>query len=221
MNIHEHGIEIRRSYISDSIIEEIKNELASYSDVFPKHGIRNANKKFSSIEKLSKSSEFTDLASSILGSEPQVVRVIFFDKTPDKNWLVSWHQDKIIAVNKKTDVAGWGSWSIKDNIYHVQPSIDVLNKMITFRLHLDDADKNNGCLKIIPKSHNLGILSQIEVTELVSNQEKILCEVHAGDVLLMRPHILHSSSKANRPAHRRVVHIEYSNYQLPENIEWV
>jgi ectoine hydroxylase-related dioxygenase (phytanoyl-CoA dioxygenase family) len=92
--------------------------------------------------------------------------------------------------------------------------------MVTFRLHLDDADENNGCLKVIPGSHNMGILSQTELTNVVNSQEPFLCKVKEGDLVLMRPHILHSSSKSSNPGHRRVVHVEYSNFKLPGNLKW-
>ena len=221
MQFNQHGVEIKRNYISNSIIEAVKSEVSSSSEEHPKHGIRSADKKFKTINQLSHSSEFIDLARSLLGSKPSIVWVIFFDKTPDKNWLVTWHQDKTIALNKKLEVNGWGPWSVKDKTHHVQPSIEVLNKMITFRLHLDETNKNNGCLKVIPKSHELGILSQQELTNVVNKQEPYLCEAKEGDLLLMKPHIIHSSSKSLNAGHRRVVHIEYSNYPLPESLSWV
>jgi len=220
LQFHEHGVEIKRNYISSSIIEAIKNEVSSSNEEHPGHGIRSADKKFQTINKLVHSTELVELASSLLGSKPNIVRVIFFDKTPDKNWLVTWHQDKTIALNNKTEVKGWGPWSIKDNTHHVQPSLDVLNQMVTFRLHLDEANENNGCLKVIPKSHELGLLSRIELAEAVNNQKPYLCIAGEGDLLLMKPHILHSSSKSINPCHRRVVHVEYSNYQLPESLSW-
>jgi len=61
---------------------------------------------------LSNSDRLIDLASSILGSKPEIVRVIYYDKTPDKNWLVTWHQDKTIALDSKEEIEGWGVWSI-------------------------------------------------------------------------------------------------------------
>ncbi len=194
--------------------------MSTSNEKHPKHGIRHADKKFKTINQLTHSNAFIDLASSLLGSKPNVVRVIFFDKTPDKNWLVTWHQDKTITLNKKVEINNWGPWSIKDKIHHVQPSVEVLNKMVTFRLHLDDTNEYNGCLKLIPKSHELGILSQQELVEVVNSQEAYICEAKKGDLLLMKPHILHSSSKSSNPDHRRVVHIEYSNYQLPESLSW-
>jgi len=220
VNIHENGIEIQRNFVSNSVIKTIKNEVENSNIIESKHGIRSANKKFKSIKDLASSEKFINLAGSILGSKPNIVRAIYFDKTPEKNWLVPWHQDKTIALNKKVDIEGWGVWSIKDNTHHVQPPLEILNKMITFRLHLDNADRNNGCLKVIPQSHNLGILSHSELTNVVNNQKTYLCEVEAGDLVVMKPHIIHSSNKAVEPKHRRVVHIEYSNYILPSELKW-
>ncbi len=221
MNINEHGVEIIPSKLSHTIISEIITEVNHFTEIHPGHGIRNANKKLTTIDKLSKSKNLIDLAHSILGSEPKIVRVIFFDKTPIKNWAVTWHQDKTIAVNKKLNIIGWEPWTVKDNINHVQPPLDVLNQMLTFRLHLDDSDKNNGCLKVIPKSHHLGILSQGQVNEITTKQEPYFCEVKTGDLVMMKPHILHSSSKSVNPCHRRIIHIEYSSYKLPEDLTWV
>lgn len=221
MHINEHGVEIKRDFISSSTIEVIINEVNENTTAYPKHGIRNADKKFKSINSLLNSNNLINLATTILGPNPQVVRVIYFDKTQDKNWLVTWHQDKTIALSNKIEIAGWGPWSVKDNIHHVQPSLEVLNKMITFRLHLDDANENNGCLKVIPKSHELGILTQKKIIEITATSESYLCKVQAGDLLIMKPHILHSSSKSVNPEHRRVIHIEYSNYELPDKITWV
>ncbi len=220
MNIHEHGIEIIRGIVPISTISALKKQIDSSQEEYPRYGIRNAEKKFHEIHNLANSEAFISLATSVLGSSPDIVRVIYFDKTPDKNWLVPWHQDKTVALNVKKEIEGWGPWSIKDGTNHVQPPLEVLNKMVTFRLHLDDADENNGCLKVIPESHKIGILSQIELTKTVSSQEPYLCEVQEGDLVLMKPHILHSSSKSSNPSHRRVVHIEYSNYQLPDNLKW-
>ncbi len=220
MNIQTDGVEIKRNFVSNSVIESIKNEVKKSQEAELKSGIRAADKKFKSIKALSNSEQFINLASPILDSKPEIVRVIYYDKTPEKNWLVTWHQDKTIALDSKEEIEGWGVWSIKDNIHHVQPPLDVLNKMVTFRLHLDDADRDNGCLKVIPQSHHLGILSQSELTDVVNSKEPYLCEVEAGDLVIMKPHTLHSSSKSVKAKHRRVVHIEYSNYDLPSNLNW-
>ena len=93
--------------------------------------------------------------------------------------------------------------------------------MVTFRLHLDDANEDNGCLKVTPKSHESGILAHAQIEELVNTRKPYNCEAETGDLLIMRHHLLHASSKSLNPDHRRVVHLEYSNYQLPKGLSWV
>ena len=219
-NLQQDGVEIMKSVISTEQMSSIKYEVDTLQLSTPKYGIRNANKKIKSIDTLAHSAKFQALATEILDEAPQIVRVIYFDKTAEKNWLVPWHQDKTIALNKKTDIEGWGRWSIKDDIDHVQPSIDVLEQMVTFRVHLDDADEENGCLKVIRGSHTLGLLSSETIRELTQNTTIDNCIVQAGDMVIMRPHILHASSKSTHPKHRRIVHIEYSSYALPDGLEW-
>ena len=73
---------------------------------------------------------------------------------------------------------------------------------------------------MIPGTHRYGILKQTEIDELVERKAMVPCIVDAGDAVIMRPHILHSSSKATQPSHRRVVHIEYSSYELPIGTSW-
>ena len=220
-SLEKDGFEILEKFVPIQIMDEIKQEVAYYDAPYPKYGIRSADKKFSTIATLMKSSLLLEKATDVLGTKPEVVRVIFFDKTAENNWLVPWHQDRTIALNKKIEVEGWGRWSLKDGVHHVQPSIDVLDKMVTFRVHLDDSDRENGCLKVIPNTHIRGLLSQDEIQNITSYESYEYCEVKAGDVVLMRPHILHSSSKCVTPKHRRIVHIEYSNYDLQEGMAWV
>jgi len=221
MSLEKNGFEILEDFVSTDIIEAIKEDVNQYDTLSPKYGIRSADKKFFTIVQLMKSDLLLNKATEILGVKPQVVRVIYFDKTEKNNWLVPWHQDRTIALNKKIKVAGWGKWSVKDGVHHVQPSVDVLDKMITFRVHLDDSDRNNGCLKLIPETHTLGLLDQENIKEITAKMSYSLCEVKAGDVVLMRPHILHASSKCEVPKHRRIVHIEYSSYILPDGLAWV
>jgi Phytanoyl-CoA dioxygenase (PhyH) len=123
-------------------------------------GIRNLDKKFASIARLSRDSTILDLAGELLGGAPHLVRALFFDKTPEQNWFVTWHQDRTVALNEKAELDGWGPWSIKEDVWHVQPPQAVLNRMLTLRLHLDPADEHSGCLKVIPGTHRFGILQQ-------------------------------------------------------------
>ena len=174
----------------------------------------------SAVSELARSPRLLDLVRPHLPSEPFPVRAIYFDKSSDTNWLVPWHQDLTLALRARAEVSGFGPWSTKDGIPHVQPPIELLQQMLTVRLHLDAADESNGALRVLPGSHRLGRLSSERVQELRSQQSDFLCAVSAGDALLMRPLLLHASSRSTSPRHRRVLHIEYAAFTLPNELEW-
>lgn len=220
MSIEQEGFEIHPAFLDNQKVREIIDEIESLNSTYPKHGIRNAEKKLSTIKALVESDKLINTAACYLSGKPQLVRAIIFDKTPDKNWLVTWHQDKTITVNDKVDVFGWGPWTIKDGVHHVRPDFAVLADMVTLRIHLDLTNEDNGCLKLIPRSHKLGILSQAELETLVSDATPSIVSANPGDLLIMRPHLLHSSSKGSNPSHRRIVHLEFSSFQLPQGLVW-
>ncbi len=220
MSFTNDGFEILNNFVSTKNLNTIIEDVVSSDIKRQKGGIRNAEKKYKSIKKLISSEKLFNRARNYLLNDPKVVRVIYFDKTIENNWLVTWHQDRTVAVSERFELEGWGSWSVKDGTHHVQPPLEVLNNMVTFRVHLDAANEKNGCLKIMPCSHELGILSQDEINQYCNNHIPINCVVNKGDTLIMRPHLLHSSSKAVNPTNRRVVHIEFSGFCLPEGILW-
>ena len=56
-------------------------------------------------------------------------------------------------------MAEFGPWSVKDGVPHVQAPAEYLEQMLAVRLHLDDADEENGALRVLVGSHRLGRLS--------------------------------------------------------------
>lgn len=216
----EEGFEIIDDFISEKDMSNIINEIESIEFPFGIGGLRNAEKKLSSINNYINLLFPYKKAASYLNGKPSFVRAILFNKTSESNWLVPWHQDKTVSVIAEERPPGWGPWSIKDNVLHVQPPEEVLNNMVTFRIHLDAATKENGCLKLLPKSHHFGVIPQSEIASYVASQPAKECEVNRGSALVMRPHILHSSSKGLNPSQRRVLHLEFSGYKLPAGMAW-
>lgn len=183
-------------------------------------GVRNINKKLKSVAEYLNSTEFKERASHFVPVNAQLVRAILFNKSPESNWFVTWHQDKTVSVSSKFEESGWGAWSVKENTLHVQPPLAVLESMVTIRIHLDSTPKENGCLKVIPNSHKLGLLSCEQINDVVASGEVHFCEAEKCDALIMRPHLLHASSKSSEPSNRRVLHFEFSNWQLPGAVCW-
>lgn len=160
------------------------------------------------------------LVEPVLGTGARVVRGILFDKTADANWKVAWHQDVTIAVRERRDTEGFGAWSVKAGITHVQPPAAMLERMLTLRVHLDTADENNGALQVLAGSHIDGRLSAEQIDERRARHAPTLCRVGQGGVLAMRPLLLHASSRVTHPRRRRVLHFEYAAAELPGGLEW-
>jgi ectoine hydroxylase-related dioxygenase (phytanoyl-CoA dioxygenase family) len=211
------GFEIVTSVLSRAEVDELRAALSAL-DIAPGH--RNLMRRVPEVRALALSEKIAGLLDERLAARAVPVRSIFFDKTPEANWLVPWHQDLTIAVQERRDVPSYGPWSVKDGVPHVQPPASFLESMLTIRLHLDDCDETNGALRVIPGSHRRGRLTSAEITEARAQQSEVLCSMRAGDALLMRPLLLHASSEARAATHRRVVHLEYAMAPLPEGLTW-
>ncbi|MGH7520818.1 MAG: phytanoyl-CoA dioxygenase family protein [Gemmatimonadales bacterium] len=172
------------------------------------------------IAELAASDPIRSLVDAIVGRDAFPVRGILFDKTPAANWKVSWHQDLTIAVGQRRDAPAYGPWSEKAGVVHVQPPVAVLERMLAVRLHLDESGTGNGPLRVLPGSHRAGALRDADILLWRSRVVEQLCLVPRGGVLLMRPLLLHASSPAVEPHHRRVVHLEYASCGLAPGLEW-
>ncbi len=159
------------------------------------------------------------LVGTILGSECFAVRGILFNKTPESNWKVVWHQDRTIAVRERRDVAQFGPWTTKQGVLHVQPPPRVMATMLAIRLYLDESNENNGPLRVIPGSHKEGVLSAEQIGAL-KERPSAVCTVPRGGAILMRPLLLHASSACLKPEQRRVIHLEFAADDLPGGLKW-
>nr|WP_294990032.1 phytanoyl-CoA dioxygenase family protein [uncultured Sediminibacterium sp.] len=154
----------------------------------------------------------------LLGEKYFVVKSIYFDKPQTSNWYVSYHQDLTISVDKKFTLNGFDFWTTKQNNFSVQPPLGVLQKIVTVRIHLDETNENNGALKIVPKSHLKGIYRPETIDWTV--EKEVICSVSKGGIMLMKPLLLHSSGRTTNDKQRRVIHIEFSNQELPMELNW-
>jgi ectoine hydroxylase-related dioxygenase (phytanoyl-CoA dioxygenase family) len=146
------------------------------------------------------------------------VKSIYFDKPALSNWFVARHQDLTISVDKKTEIDGYGPWTVKHNQFAVQPPLTILEDNFTIRIHLDDTDEGNGALKVIPGSHLDGVVRP----ETIDHEKvaSVSCDVTAGGMMIMKPLLMHASGRTSNNKKRRVLHIEFSRAELPVGINW-
>lgn len=180
------------------------------------------------MRELASSDALLDMVAPIIGDEPFCVRGILFDKLPEANWHVGWHQDRAIPVRERVDLPGFGPWSVKAGVVHVEPPIEVLDRMVTLRVHLDDCDESNGALRVLAGSHRAGRLAVEAIREWVASGKAEMCSASAGSALAMKPLLLHASSRMEKSEEntdgvakrRRVIHLEYAVEPLPGGLEW-
>ncbi|OYU82730.1 MAG: phytanoyl-CoA dioxygenase [Flavobacterium sp. BFFFF2] len=201
-----------------SIIENTNSDKDTFRKTNDLFAIRQFLKEVPSISTLVFNDNLVSILAELFGDNYFVVKSLYFDKPALSNWYVSYHQDLTISVDKKREVDGFGFWTKKQDQFSVQPPLDILDNVVTIRIHLDDTDENNGALKVVLKSHNRGIYRP-ETIDWTAAQE-VSCHVQKGGIMLMKPLLLHSSSRTTNNKQRRVIHIEFSSLELPNELNW-
>lgn len=158
------------------------------------------------------------VVASLLTDRMQVVQCTLFTKSLSANWLVAPHQDLSIPVHAQMDIPGWTGWSIKEGTLFVQPPVEVLEQLVAVRLQLDPPAGRSGLLEVVPGSHALGRLSS-ELVGRHASVDRVRCDVPRGGVVVMRPLLLHSSSKSTTALPRRVLHFLFGP-SLPSGMRW-
>ena len=220
----EDGFAIVRSVIDTEAVSAliaVFENLGQNGAIQRRGGIRNLLGVAPQARELADSKPVREIVNAILGAQAFPVRGILFDKTPDANWKVPWHQDVTIAVAGREEVDGYGPWSVKaGGVLHVQPPAEILERMLSVRIHLDPCGEENGALKVLPGTHRLGKLSEDEVARMGAEEQAVMCSANIGDAVLMRPLLLHSSSASDSPSHRRVIHLDFAAVELPVPLRW-
>ena len=183
-------------------------------------GVRDALRRLPDLSRIIGHPTVIGLVRATLGPGAFAVRGVLFDKNAAANWKVPWHQDLTVAVRARTLVDGYGPWSSKAGVPHVQPPVQVLEQMIAVRIHLDDCGPTNGPVRVLAGTHRLGRLSSEAISEAQQCREEITCSVRRGGLLMMRPLVLHASSAAVVPQRRRVLHLEFAACELAPGLEW-
>lgn len=159
-------------------------------------------------------------AAGLLPEDSVAVQCTLFRKAPDCNWKVPYHQDLSIPVDAPVEHPALSCWSMKEDGHYVQPPVDLLDALLAVRLHLDACDDETGALRVVPGSHHLGRLSPARIAAMDKRRDEIVCTADAGDLLLMRPLLLHASSKAGRPNGRRVLHFLFAPRDPGCGLQW-
>jgi Flp pilus assembly protein TadD len=105
----------------------------------------------------------------------------------------------------------------KAGVPHVEAPIELLERMLIVRVHLDPVTMENGPMLVIPASHRDGKRVAVE------SQAAVALLHDAGDMLVIRPLMQHRSLKSTEGTRlrRRVVHLELApEVELPDGYRW-
>jgi len=174
--VEQHGFSLVPGVLDKHQVADLISEVRSALGRRPtkQYAMRRLLELVRGVRQLCEETAISTLLEPIIGDRAFPVRGIFFDKNPEANWGVSWHQDLTIAVIQRIDTEGFGPWSIKEGVDHVQPPVSILERMLTLGIHLDDADADNGALRLIPGSHNRGIIPRETIANLKKHLRSLL-----------------------------------------------
>jgi ectoine hydroxylase-related dioxygenase (phytanoyl-CoA dioxygenase family) len=157
---------------------------------------------------------------ALIPADYVAVQCTYFEKTPQHNWLVPLHQDLSIPVAKRIEHLALKGWSFKDGTWFVPAPIHVLDTLIAVRLHLDVCGETDGALRVLAGSHRHGVVDADALEQLKHTATEHLCCVLQGGVLVLKPLLLHASSKSTGSSLRRVLHWVYAPPSLPLGLSW-
>lgn len=150
----------------------------------------------------------------------RVVRCLSFTKDGGSNWGVGWHQDRIVAVRDRQEVPGYRNWSLKAGVWHCEPPLEVLERMLFVRVHLDDSDAANGAMEIAAGSHVEGVVPLAGAEAVGGRWPGEVCVAGRGDILVLPMLTLHRSLPAQDPRPRRTLRIDMADFALPAPLTW-
>lgn len=218
--IDARGYAVVQNLFSAEHLEWLRDQVESLCDRLPRgqgllvrrnrvYGIRNVLDVQPELADVLVQVGLHELLPELIGPMCGVVRLQYLDKPPEASWTLPWHRDRSIAVAAHSVDYRRMQATTKAGVTHVEASPKLLKQMLAVRVNLDAVTKYNGPLEVIVGSHtDPGAIQRYEEKQAHRNAAQITCG--PGDVVLMRPLLLHRSGHTKEPhrGHRRVLHFE-------------
>lgn len=129
------------------------------------------------------------LGHRLAGHRMRLHRALALDQSLDANWLAPWHQDRADELGER--------------------SAELLARMIALRIHIDDCDGDGAPLEVVPGSHMAGRLDRKAIGTLTKTTQALTCLAVPGDIVAVRPLLVHRSQRPRVGRAQRVIHLEY------------
>ncbi|NNE79255.1 MAG: phytanoyl-CoA dioxygenase [Silicimonas sp.] len=193
-----------------------KNELSMLADVFDAQ--KRPGRRIAT-EDLFEGSQWLARLNAIW-PDHRPVRAVAFDKTGTNNWSLPWHQDRVIALAEKHAVPGYSNWTRKAGVWHAEPPLEVLKRMVFTRIHIDANTAENGAMEIATGSHHAGLVPTENALRVVDQCKTEVLEAQAGDIVALSMLTIHRSRTTTSPGSRRVLRVDLSDVALPAPLAW-
>lgn len=144
------------------------------------------------------------------GYNPAPLRAVGFNKTPEHNWSLPWHQDRVIAMTDRIDDPRYTNWSRKSGVWHCEPPARDLERMAFAYIAFDDMDQHSGGLELANGSHRQGVLQERQIDDIIKACDIICPALRHGEVLLVSALMLHRSGILTGKINRRSLRVDFA-----------
>lgn len=180
--LDDQGFEFPPEVIKPDIVSSLIRILEKSSLQRSRAGMRNAF-QIDAVRFLAVDPSLTKFTKQALGDDAVPFRATLFDKSIHSNWLVVWHQDTALPLSQRRDAPGWGPWSVKEGVICAHAPASALEQVLAIRVHLDGSTSENGPLRVLPGTHNQGVLTDDAIHDIAQNISPVERLASAGDIL--------------------------------------
>lgn len=209
--LRELGYEVHSDVLEADFVEPLREAFAAVIGHRPGDRVGLA---VGAIQAVAGSRALRSLVESELGRGAVVLRALLFNKNDTADWMVAWHQDRMLPIHEGEPMPGWGTCSRKPDGPYAEPPVDLLQQVLAVRVDVDGSGACNGGLRVIAGTHAMGVLPPQRIAELVAERAPECPEVPERGALVMRPLLLHCSTRSQSSRHRRIVHFECAPHAL-------
>jgi len=196
----------------DKLLMQLDSTTGDYQDAGKQTlGFKGATLDYRKIQELEHDEEFRgysvdpvfrDICARAYGGETPVAlfRAMFMNKPAHRGTFLPWHQDRWTALDRDPQITVWTA--------------------------LDPATQENGCVQVIPKSHQHGLinpthgsgfLTKAQTAAICTPDRIVYVELEPGEVVLLHNYLLHASDVNRSAQSRRAFSVCYMEAATLEN----
>lgn len=211
---HEDGFIIIPKFFDLEEIESLQKLLAEDPDLKGSWTQRNTNKEGDNF----RVAVWTELGNTLLGVIPRIARMVDATEALLGEKCYHWHS-KIVKVQPGNSGLAW-----HQDYDHWYQDGCLYPQLLTCTIAITPTNKDNGCLRVIKKSHLLGRLNHVIVKEkgnqnipesprlekILEELEVVYCEIEPGDAIFFHANTLHGSGSNISDDSRILMHCSYN-----------